>query len=102
MNIATIANPEVLPAHPLIAAALWDPPQSAPYLQAEVTAFCELSKILAEDPRIALRRFLEIALRLCKAGSAGVSLLRSSADGEATVHWEAISGALAYSLQCEP
>lgn len=95
MNIATIANTEVLPAHPVIAAALWNPPERAQYLQAEVTAFCELSKILADDPRVALRRVVEIALRLCKAGSAGVSLLRSSAAGEATVHWEAISGALA-------
>jgi hypothetical protein len=76
VNIANIANAEVRPTHPLISAALWDPPERAPYLQAEVTAFCELSKILADDPRVALRRFLEIALRLCKAGSAGVSLLR--------------------------
>jgi two-component sensor histidine kinase len=95
VNIATIANTEVLPAHPLFGAALRNPAECAPYLQAEVTAFCELSKILADDPRVALRRFLEIALRLCKAGSAGVSLLRSRAAGEATVHWEAISGALA-------
>lgn len=68
MNIATIADTEVLLADPLIAAALWNPPQSAPYLQAEVTALCELSKILADDPRVALRRFLEIAPRLSKAG----------------------------------
>ena len=95
MNLATIANREVLPAHPVIAGALWNPPERAPYLQAEVTAFCELSKILADDPRVALRRLLEIALHLCKAGSAGVSLLRSSEAGEQTVHWEAISGALA-------
>lgn len=95
MNLAAIANTEFLPARSAIAAALWNPPERAPYLQAEVTAFCELSKILADDPRVALRRFLEIALRLCKAGSAGVSLLRSSAAGEATVHWEAISGELA-------
>jgi two-component sensor histidine kinase len=95
VNIATIASTAVLPVQPLIRAALWDSPGRAPYLQAEVTAFCELSKILADDPRVALRRLLEIALRLCKAGSAGVSLLRSSPAGEATVHWEAISGALA-------
>src|SRR4029453_16933123 len=95
VNTSTIAAAEILPANPLISAALWDPPERAPYLQAEVTAFCELSKILADDPRVALRRFLETALRMCKAGSAGVSLLRPSETGPATVHWEAISGALA-------
>ena len=74
MNLAAIANAEVLPADSPIAAALWNPPERAPYLQAEVTAFCELSKILADDPRVALRRFLQIALRLCKAGLGGREL----------------------------
>jgi len=95
VNTPTIADAEIRLVNPLISAALWDPPQRAPYLQAEVAAFCELSKILADDPRVALRRFLETALRLCKAGSAGVSLLRSSETGQKTVRWEAISGALA-------
>jgi two-component sensor histidine kinase len=95
VNNPTIADAEIRLANPLVSAALWDPPERAPYLQAEVTAFCELSKILADDPRVALRRFLETALRLCKAGSAGMSLLRSSETSQKTVHWEAISGALA-------
>ncbi|MBC7982959.1 MAG: sensor histidine kinase [Candidatus Obscuribacterales bacterium] len=94
MNVATIADPELQPADLLTTTALLHRPQRTPNLYAEVAAFCELSQILANDPRSALRRFLEIALRLCNAGTAGLSLLRPNVVGQAMLHWAAISGEL--------
>ena len=67
----------------------------APNLQAEAAAFCELSKILADDPCVALRRVLDVARSACHAGSAGLSLLRDDDAGRTIVHWAGISGALA-------
>jgi two-component sensor histidine kinase len=69
--------------------------KAAPDLQAEAAAFCELSKILADDPLVALRHLLDIARSSCHAGSAGLSLLRDDGSGQPVVHWAAISGALA-------
>lgn len=66
-----------------------------PDLLTEAAEFRELSRILADDPLLALRRLLEVARRLCKAGSASVSLLRRDAEGREVVCWEVISGALA-------
>lgn len=66
-----------------------------PDLPARLAAFCELSAVLANDPRQAITRFLEIAIRLCAAGSAGLSLLRSDHAGQAVVRWERVSGSLA-------
>lgn len=69
--------------------------KGAPNLQAEAAAFCELSKILADDPCVALRHVLDIARSSCHAGSAGLSLLQDDGAGGTTVRWAAISGALA-------
>ena len=66
-----------------------------PDLLAEASEFRELSRILADDPLLALRRLVEVARRLCNAGSASVSLLRRDAAGREIVCWEVISGALA-------
>lgn len=94
MNTAIISNAELRRADPL-SAALWDPSGCPPHLHAEVTTFHELSRILLDDRRSALRGFLEIALSSCRAGSAGVSLLRLGEAGQTSLRWEAISGALA-------
>jgi two-component sensor histidine kinase len=54
----------------------------------------ELSGALAQDSRGAFRRFLELAQRLCSAGSAGLSLQRVNPHGTSVIRWEAVSGAL--------
>jgi two-component sensor histidine kinase len=95
VNTAAIADAELRPPDLLMARALLQRPKRAPNLRAEALAFCALSKVLADDPRVALRQFPEVALRLCNAGTAGLSLLRLNGAGEVTVHWEAVSGALA-------
>ncbi len=66
---------------------------SPPNLRAEAAAVCELSKALAEDPGATVRYLLDIAQDLCGAGSAGLSLVHLNQTGEATIRWEAVSGA---------
>ncbi|HEY6641106.1 histidine kinase dimerization/phosphoacceptor domain -containing protein [Povalibacter sp.] len=75
--------------------ALLRAPSKQPDLPAQLAAFCELSVALVDDPRAAIRRSLEIAIRLCGAGSAGLSILSSNDSGHETVRWEMVSGALA-------
>jgi two-component sensor histidine kinase len=67
---------------------------SPPNLRAESAALCEVSKSLVEAPDATVRYLLDIAHDLCGAGSAGLSLVRQNQTGEATVHWEVVSGAL--------
>lgn len=62
---------------------------------AQLAAFNELSMALVNDPAGALRRILEVAMRLCRAGSAGLSLLRPNRAGIAIVRWESVIGKLA-------
>jgi hypothetical protein len=84
-----------LPSDLIITASFLQRVEHAPDLHAEVNAFCELSQLLAIDPPGAVRRFTEIALRLCGAGSAGLSLLQPAGAGHNNLEWEVVSGALA-------
>jgi two-component sensor histidine kinase len=95
VNTATIADVPNRPADLFVTRTALERRKRAPSLQAELTAFCGVSKVLADDPRAALRHLLEIARYLCDAGTAGLSLLRRDSAGQAMVRWEAISGALA-------
>lgn len=96
MNAATIDRPIIQGANLVITPALLQRPERVPNLRAEVAAFGELSQILAVDPHHAVRRFTQVALRLCDAGSAGLSLLRPNASGHADFEWEVVSGAMDY------
>lgn len=95
MNAAMIAAAENRLPDLFVTKAMLRRRKGAPNLQAEATAFCELSKILADDPWVAVRHLLEVARGFCQAGSAGLSLLRHDSAGQPIVHWEAISGVLA-------
>lgn len=95
MNSATIAAVEDRPPDLFVIGATLQRRDVAPNLQAEAAAFCELSKILADDPCVALRHVLDVARGACHAGSAGLSLLRDDGAGRTVVHWAGISGALA-------
>lgn len=96
MMSATTRDAEIRAADLLITEELWQRPERASDLRAEIAAFCELSEMLAAaPPRETLHRFPEVARRLCNAGSAGVSLLKNTGAGQTVIYWEAISGALA-------
>ena len=70
-------------------------PRKAPDLAAEVAAFREVSALMAADPARAVRRFLELALALCGAGSSGLSVLAEDERGEPVFRWDALAGAFA-------
>lgn len=95
MHTATIGAAENRPRDLFVTRATLHRRRAAPNLQAEATAFCGLSTILADDPDVASRNVLELARGLCHAGSAGLSLLRPGSAGQPMVRWAAISGALA-------
>jgi two-component sensor histidine kinase len=89
-------RPAVLdPEEILITGHLYARPPRRPDLRAEVNAFQELSSLTATDAERAVQRFLEIALDLCGAGSAGLSLLESGTAGEAVFRWHALAGRFA-------
>ncbi|MEA2783510.1 MAG: hypothetical protein QOK29_5054, partial [Rhodospirillaceae bacterium] len=59
-----------VPSDLLITDQLAVRPARTPDLQAEIDAFRELSTVLALEPGRGIQRFVEIALELCRAGSA--------------------------------
>jgi PAS domain S-box-containing protein len=88
----------VKPADILMTSELATRPRKPANLAAEVAAFCELSALLAIDPQRTLKRFLELAIILCDAGSAGISLLDTDADGKPVFRWDTLAGPLAVHL----
>jgi two-component sensor histidine kinase len=93
MSVSTLAAVQTYEL--LITGDLSTRPIEPPDLQAEVAAFHELSTLLAIDPEQALQRFTDLALTLCHADSAGVSLLSKDDSGEPIFRWAALAGALA-------
>jgi signal transduction histidine kinase/ActR/RegA family two-component response regulator len=68
-----------------------------PDLRAENNALLELARTLANTPRTILQHLVDTALRLCDAGSAGISI-QESEDGQEIFRWHALSGQLASHL----
>lgn len=95
MNAAMSVDTDIRPSELLTSRAQLPPSSRLPDLQAQLAGLCDLSVALAHDPRTAIRRSLEIAIRLCGAGSAGLSMLGCNRSGQASVRWEMVSGALA-------
>ncbi|QCI67267.1 HWE histidine kinase domain-containing protein [Phreatobacter stygius] len=87
-------NRTLVPADVLITEELRRRPFKPANLQAEAEAFRELSSLIARNPNRAINRFMELAVRLCRAGSAGLSLIDENEAGAEEFVWEAISGAL--------
>lgn len=61
-------------------------------LGAEVDAFHALARQMATQPASLLKCLMQTAVRLCGAGSAGVSLLEPTADGSEVFRWVALAG----------
>jgi two-component sensor histidine kinase len=78
----------------VITAELFERQDRASRLEDELVAFRELAAVMSSDAQGAIRRFLQISLQLCEAGSAGVSLLRREENGSVAFRWEAVAGAL--------
>jgi GAF domain-containing protein len=67
-------------------------PSPPPNLEAENAALHAIADELVHDPPATLEVLAQQALRLCDAGSAGVSLLESRKDTSTVFRWAALSG----------
>lgn len=68
--------------------------------EAENRALHRLARELADRPAAALDSLVVIALDLCAADSAGVSLLDTTAEGQEVFRWVAVAGKLAPHVGC--
>jgi PAS domain S-box-containing protein len=66
-------------------------PSRPPDHAAENQALIELARVMATSPDTILQQLAETALRLCRADSAGLSLLED-ADRRSNFHWRAVAG----------
>jgi signal transduction histidine kinase len=93
-NMAQLVSDTVSLAEIEITAQLSQRPARAPNYAAENRALVHLAHEMATNPSNILQKLVETALVLCRAGSAGISLLESH-NGEAVFRWEALAGAYA-------
>lgn len=68
-------------------------PTRTPNLLAENRALLSLGKCLTRKPEFLFQKLVDITLRVCKAGSAGLSLISRDADNREFFKWAATSGA---------
>ncbi len=69
-------------------------PCRPPQFEEENRALVALSRALAESPGTMLQKLVDTALKLCDAGSAGISVLENT-EGEDHFRWRATAGAFA-------
>lgn len=68
---------------------------SPPNWQAEVRAMQTLAAQMARNSETLLQSLVDVALELCQAGTAGVSLLETPPEGEEVFCWNVLAGQLA-------
>jgi signal transduction histidine kinase len=78
----------------LITPELHARPSRPPDHEAENAALRALARTMAEDPENLLQTLAQTGLRLCRAESAGVSILETGADGCGFFRWGAMAGVL--------
>ena len=66
-----------------------------PNLRAENQAMRSLAQQLTQTPEKMLQHLVDLAVELCDAGTAGVSLVEAQPDSEAVFRWVAMAGLLA-------
>lgn len=62
--------------------------------KAEIRALHLLARCMVDRPEGLLKEFATLARELCRAGSAGISLLETTGDGRTIFRWSALAGAL--------
>jgi PAS domain S-box-containing protein len=78
----------------LITAELARRPTRSPDYEAEALALTALAEAMAASPQAILQNLVETALDLCRADSAGITILESG-GAQDTLRWKAITGLLA-------
>ena len=79
----------------LITEALHKRPARQRDLAREIAAINDLARAMVRRPDALQRRFVELALDLCRAGSAGISMLEEEEHGESLFRWTALAGEFA-------
>src|SRR5437016_4463072 len=79
----------------LITEELAQRPPRAPDHAAENEALYELGRLFIETPEAVPNHLVQLALKLCGAGSAGISLLDRSEAGAEIFRWKALAGEFA-------
>ncbi len=77
----------------VITPLLAERPAPARDIAAEHAAMSDLASQAATDPSGLPQRLVDLAIQLCGAGSAGVSLLETTTPGQGVFRWIALSGA---------
>ena len=77
-----------------ITAELSRRPHRQPDYREENRALVQLAQEMATNPKNILQKLVEIAFTLCRADTAGISLLETH-HGEAVFRWEALAGVYA-------
>jgi hypothetical protein len=70
----------------------------APDFASENRALVALAREIGVNPRNLPQTLVDLAVDLCRAGSAGISVLKADADGE-YLAWKALSGVYAPSVR---
>jgi PAS domain S-box-containing protein len=92
MSITTLAGgPRVTLEDILITPELSRRRSRAPDYAAENRALVALAREMAANPKNLPQKLVDLALELCRAGTAGISLLKSDAEGK-YFSWEALAG----------
>ena len=79
----------------LITEALYDRTARPRDLARELDAINDLARRMVRQPDALQHRFAELALDLCRAGSAGISLLEKGEGDETRFRWTALAGEFA-------
>src|ERR1700730_1238563 len=79
----------------LITEALHKRPDRHRDLAREIAAINDLARGMVRRPDALQRRFVELALDLCRAGSAGISMLEEEERGASLFRWTALAGEFA-------
>jgi hypothetical protein len=80
-------------ADAILTAALDERPDRAPDFAAESSSMHRLAQALTASDGAVLQTLADIALNLCDAGSAGISLFERGEGGKSVLRWVALSGA---------
>lgn len=90
-------NPEIVTLNDiLITKELSRRAPRSPNWQAEAEAMRSLAAQMARDSQSLMQTLADTALELCRAGTAGVSLLETTPNGEEIFRWNVLAGTLAH------
>jgi len=97
-NVASSGKMTITADELLITEALHNRPPRRRDLAREIEAINNLARGMVRQPDALQRRFVELALDLCRAGSAGISMLEEGEHGQPLFRWTALTGEFAPSI----